>query len=147
MYKDEWKKSSVVLNCLLDIGLLVSYLIPELTITNKSLIPQVLHNRQSQPSYISKTTQTTNLEGVPLLEPTASIFFTMSIPSITLPNTTWCPSSHWVFTYRIKDIQGSYSGNEELRAIGILTSISHRKEARSSVLQLEVLIRELLTID
>ena len=39
---------------------------------------------------------TTSLEGLPLCEPTASTLYTTSIPSRTLPNTTWRPSSQAV---------------------------------------------------
>lgn len=47
----------------------------------------------------------------------------------------------------MKMIKCLYSGNKELRTIRVLSSISHRKKSGSSVLQLEVLIGELLTID
>merc|ERR1712139_499962 len=40
----------------------------------------------------------TFFDGAPLWEPTASTLVTTSIPSITLPKTTWRPSSHAVFT-------------------------------------------------
>jgi hypothetical protein len=39
------------------------------------------------------------------------------------------------------------SGDEELRAIGSGTSISHGENARTSMLQLEVLILKLVTVD
>jgi hypothetical protein len=38
-------------------------------------------------------------------------------------------------------------GNEELRSIGVLTSIGHRQETRTSVTKLEVLICETIAID
>lgn len=87
------------------------------------------------------------LAGVPLPEPTASIALTTSIPSITLPKTTWWPSNHWVFTYSWFLINDGYSGDEELRTISVGTSVSHGQETRTSVLQLEVFISELFTID
>lgn len=40
---------------------------------------------------------TTFLEGAPLLDPTFSTACTTSMPSTTLPNTTWRPSSHEVW--------------------------------------------------
>lgn len=39
------------------------------------------------------------------------------------------------------------SCNEELRTVGIRTSISHREKTRTCVLQLEVFIVELFTVD
>jgi hypothetical protein len=38
-------------------------------------------------------------------------------------------------------------GQEELRAVGVGTSVGHREEARTGVLELEVLIGELVAID
>jgi len=38
-------------------------------------------------------------------------------------------------------------GDEELGAVGVASSVSHRQEAGALVLQLEVLISKLLTID
>lgn len=40
-----------------------------------------------------------------------------------------------------------HGGDEELGAVGVGTSIGHRHDTRSSVLQDEVLVSELLTID
>lgn len=39
------------------------------------------------------------------------------------------------------------SGDEELRSVGILSRVGHAQESRTSVLQLEVLIGELLAVD
>lgn len=38
-------------------------------------------------------------------------------------------------------------GNEELRAVGVLSGVRHRQNTRSGVLQLEVLVGELLAVD
>lgn len=38
-------------------------------------------------------------------------------------------------------------GDEELRAIGVFASVRHAQPARAIVLQLEVLIRETISID
>merc|ERR1711879_1086936 len=46
---------------------------------------------------------TTGLDVFPLCEPTASIFFTISMPSVTLPNTQCLPSSQAVFTVHRKN--------------------------------------------
>ena len=43
--------------------------------------------------HVPQSEMSTSLEGWPVLEPTASILATTSIPSITLPNTTCLPSS------------------------------------------------------
>merc|ERR1712137_590168 len=48
---------------------------------------------------------TTGLAVLPLWEPTASIFFTTSMPSVTLPKTTCLPSSHAVFTVHKKNCE------------------------------------------
>merc|ERR1719221_2209248 len=48
---------------------------------------------------------TTGFEHLPDWEPTASIFFTTSMPSVTLPNTTCFPSSHAVFTVHKKNCE------------------------------------------
>jgi len=42
---------------------------------------------------------------------------------------------------------GLGGANEELRAVGVGSSVSHGQDSRSGVLQLEVLILELVTID
>merc|ERR1711976_785948 len=46
---------------------------------------------------------TTGFAVLPLCDPTASIFLTTSIPSVTLPNTTCFPSSQLVFTVHKKN--------------------------------------------
>merc|ERR1740121_2224989 len=46
---------------------------------------------------------TTGLAVFPDCEPTASIFFTTSIPSTTVPKTQCLPSSHAVFTVHRKN--------------------------------------------
>jgi hypothetical protein len=43
--------------------------------------------------------------------------------------------------------RGHDSGDEELRAVGVGTSVSHGQEERTVVLQLEVFILELFTVD
>jgi hypothetical protein len=43
--------------------------------------------------------------------------------------------------------RGDDSGDEELRAVGVLASIGHGQQARLGVLQLEVLVREAVTVD
>ena len=48
---------------------------------------------------------TTGLDGLPLWLPTASTALTTSIPSSTLPNTTWRPSSHDVLTVQTKNCE------------------------------------------
>jgi hypothetical protein len=45
------------------------------------------------------------------------------------------------------NLRSNNSSNKELRTIGILSSIGHRKKTRASVLKLKVLIGELLSID
>lgn len=47
----------------------------------------------------------------------------------------------------IKMKASGHSSDEELRSIGVRASIRHRKDSGASVLQLEVLIGELLSID
>lgn len=42
---------------------------------------------------------------------------------------------------------GLHSGDEELGAVGVGTSVSHGEETRASVLELEVLISELVAVD
>ena len=42
---------------------------------------------------------------------------------------------------------GLHSGDEELRAVGVLTSVGHRQPARAFVLQSEVLVLELVAVD
>lgn len=42
---------------------------------------------------------------------------------------------------------GLLGGDEELRAVGVLASVSHRHPAGAVVLQLEVLVSELLAVD
>ena len=41
----------------------------------------------------------------------------------------------------------TYSGDEELRTVGVGTSIGHGQQTRTGVLQLEVFIRELLAVN
>ena len=41
----------------------------------------------------------------------------------------------------------TYSGDEELRTVGVGTSIGHGQQTRTSVLQLEVLIGELFAVN
>merc|ERR1719336_849003 len=48
---------------------------------------------------------TTGLDVLPDCEPTASIFFTTSMPSVTLPKTTCLPSSQAVFTVQRKNCE------------------------------------------
>merc|ERR1712050_564220 len=48
---------------------------------------------------------TTGFAVLPLCEPTPSIFFTISIPSVTLPKTTCLPSSHAVLTVHKKNCE------------------------------------------
>jgi hypothetical protein len=43
--------------------------------------------------------------------------------------------------------RGHDSGDEELRTVGVGTSVSHGQEERTVVLQLEVFILELFTVD
>ena len=50
-----------------------------------------------------QSAMTTGLAVLPDWEPTASIFFTTSMPSTTAPNTTCLPSNHWVFTVHKKN--------------------------------------------
>jgi hypothetical protein len=45
------------------------------------------------------------------------------------------------------DLRGDDGGNEELGAIGVLPGVGHGQNARLGVLELEVLVGELLTID
>ena len=40
-----------------------------------------------------------------------------------------------------------YGGDEELRSVGVGSSVGHGQETRSGVLQLEVLVVELLSVD
>jgi len=42
---------------------------------------------------------------------------------------------------------GHHGGDEELRAIGVGSSVGHREQTRSIVLQFKVLIRKLVTVD
>ena len=44
-------------------------------------------------------------------------------------------------------MRGLHSGDEELTAVGILTSIGHGEKPRALVFELEVLVLELLAID
>merc|ERR1739844_689295 len=46
---------------------------------------------------------TTGFAVFPDCDPTASIFFTISIPSLTAPKTTCFPSNHCVFTVQRKN--------------------------------------------
>ena len=48
---------------------------------------------------------TTFLDVLPLPEPTASTFMTTSMPSRTLPNTPWRPSSQPVVTVVMKNCE------------------------------------------
>src|SRR4051812_17961427 len=41
---------------------------------------------------------------------------------------------------------GHHGGDEELRAVGVGAGVGHRQQARLGVLELEVLVRELLTV-
>lgn len=45
------------------------------------------------------------------------------------------------------DLRGDNGGDEELGAVGVGTSVGHGKEALLGVLELEVLVGELLTVD
>mmetsp|Transcript_32839 Transcript_32839/g.82836 ORF Transcript_32839/g.82836 Transcript_32839/m.82836 type:complete len:228 (-) Transcript_32839:2-685(-) len=42
---------------------------------------------------------------------------------------------------------GSHSGDEELRAVGVLAGVGHGEKARLGVLELEVLVSKLLSVD
>ena len=44
-------------------------------------------------------------------------------------------------------LRGHDSGNEELRAVGVLAGVRHGELARPGVLELEVLVRELVAVD
>jgi hypothetical protein len=43
--------------------------------------------------------------------------------------------------------RGNDSGDEELRSVGVLAGVGHGEQTRLSVLQLEVLVSELLSVD
>merc|ERR1711933_438985 len=52
-----------------------------------------------------QSAMTTALAVLPDCEPTPSIFFTISMPSVTLPKTTCLPSSHAVLTVHRKNCE------------------------------------------
>jgi hypothetical protein len=89
-------------------------------------------------------------EGLPLALPFDSISLTIVIPSTTSPAekhsiNTWMDISrkkerlteHHMFTI---EPTGCFCGDEELRAIGVLSSVGHGKQARFSVFELEIFI-------
>lgn len=96
---------------------------------------------------------TTILAVAPLEDPTLSIFLTTSIPSVTLitmthhrtleGRMTYLPKNH-VFTVEPGCL---FSADKELAAVGIRSRVGHRQDTRTGVLQLEVLVLELYTID
>lgn len=45
------------------------------------------------------------------------------------------------------NLRGNDSGDEELRAVGVLSGVGHGQHAGLGVLELEVLVGELLTVD
>ena len=92
-----------------------------------------------------------------------SILRTTSMPSSTLPKTTWRPSSQGVLTWKVnvnfrsnrtlrcfvytRGAIQTYSADEELGSISVRSSIGHRQPSRTVVLQLEVLVFETVAID
>lgn len=93
---------------------------------------------------------------VPLLEPVASRAMTRSSDdwSATSPKTTWRPLSHEVTTVVTKNCEPLLMGCQlcVLHDTGrwysrVGTSVGHGQQTRLVVLQLEVLIGELLTVD
>ena len=110
--------------------------------------------------------------GWPEFVPLASMAFTTSSPSSTLPNTTWRPSSQGVFTVVMKnwDLKRRRMGwivrknaNEattpvaggcfklmcrrSYAPVGIWTSIRHTKIHRTFVLEIKVLIFKLWSVN
>lgn len=88
------------------------------------------------------------LDVLPAWDPKDSIFLTRSMPSTTSPADTKLGPMHGntpTFRHTEHDVsavepRGNDSGNEELRAIGVLSSVSHGEQTRLFVLLLEVLI-------
>lgn len=94
------------------------------------------------------------LEVVPLAEPKDSILETSSMPSRTSPKTTCLPSSHGVWTVVMKNWEPLAEEACQLRMARrrrqILTtraSVGHGEETGLGVLQGEVLVGELGSVD
>jgi hypothetical protein len=68
----------------------------------------------------------------PDLEPKLSTFWTTSIPSTTLPNTTCLPSSQ---------------GVAALRAVGVAAGVGHAQHAGAGVLEVKILVGEFFAVD
>lgn len=47
----------------------------------------------------------------------------------------------------MEDLRGDDSGDKELRAVGVGAGVGHGQEALPGVLELEVLVGELVTVD
>ena len=88
--------------------------------------------------------------GEPLSVPVASIFSTISIPSTTLPKTTCFPSSY-IFSPEMLSYaddarneethpRGFHGGDEELRSIGVGSSVRHGEQTRRGMFEVEVFI-------
>lgn len=95
----------------------------------------------------------------PELEPWASTAWTTSIPLVTLPKTTWAPSSQSVLTVVRKNCEPlleennfSFDQREEKREVStkdvrVRAGVGHGEDTGASMLQGEVLISELLAVD
>merc|ERR1719478_1731516 len=73
-------------------------------VTQAYLYDSPSHSLKTQESW-PLSTITTGFEVFPLCEPTASHFFTTSMPSTTFPKTTCFPSSQSVFTVQRKNCE------------------------------------------
>ena len=98
----------------------------------------------------------TSRDGLPEAEPTASTFLTTSIPSTTSPasqsDISKLSRPRYIARRTEDDVVavepvGDDGGDEELRAVGVLSGVSHRKETRAVVLPDKVLVLKLLAVD